>query len=147
MAKLLIRGSFTKQDILDKLPDIASADKDKLESYYENFNIAPDGTFGYKYLQVAPSPNNPNSTVGEKWKYYEITDADRARGYIDIDGLSANSVYVIDVIDPEVTVPVDAKYNTCTTRSDGKPGEPILLKHDELMAKVRLRSTGRLPMP
>jgi len=132
---ILSLGTFTKEDILAKFGTITSDDKDKLESYYENFNIAPDGTFGFKYLQVAPSPNNPNSTVGEKWKYYEITDADRARGYIDIDGLSANSVYVIDVIDPEVTVPIDAKYNTCTTRSDGKPGEPILLKHDELMAK------------
>ena len=54
---------------------------------------------------------------------------------MDIDGLSPNSVYVIDLIDPNVKVAVDAKYNTCTSRSDGKPGEPILLSHSELMAK------------
>ena len=109
-------------------------DKDKYDAYYENFNIDKDGNFGYKYLTVVPSPNNPNSTVNEKWKKYEITDEDRARGYVVVDGLTPNSVYVIDVIDPSVPVEIDAKYNTCTARSDGQPGDPILLKHDELMA-------------
>lgn len=109
-------------------------DKDKWDAYHENFNIDENGNFGYKYLTVTPSPNNPNSTVGEKWKKYEITDEDRARGYVVVDGLTPNSVYVIDVIDPTVPVDIDAKYNTCTARSDGQPGEPILLKHDELLA-------------
>ena len=108
-------------------------DLETLESYYENFNVAEDGTLGYKYLRVQPSPNNPNSTVDEKFKYYEITDADRAAGKIEITGLTANSVYVIDVIDPTVAVDIDAKYNTCTARSDGQPGEPILLTHAEMM--------------
>ena len=110
-------------------------DKDKLQSFYENFNIDDNGNLGYKYLTVSPSPNNPNSTVGEKWKKYEITDADRERGYVVVDGLTANSVYVIDVIDPRVPVAIDAKYNTCTARSDGQPGEPILLSYDELYAQ------------
>ena len=111
-------------------------DKDKYDAYYENFNIDKSGNFGYKYLTVQPSPNNPNSTVDEKWKKYEITDEDRARGYVVVTGLTPNSVYVIDVIDPEVPVEIDAKYNTCTARSDGQPGEPILLSHDELMAQA-----------
>ncbi len=111
-------------------------DQDKRESYYENFNIDDEGNFGFKYLTVTPSPNNPNASVDEKWKKYEITDADRKRGYVVVTGLSANSVYVIDVVDPLVSVPVDAKYNTCTSRSDGTPGAPILLAHDELMAQA-----------
>ena len=111
-------------------------DKEKLDSYYENFNIDADGNFGFKILTVAPSPSNPSSTVNPKWSRYEITAEDRARGYIDIDGLTANSVYVIDVIDTDVTVEVDAKYNTCTARSDGKPGDPILLSYDELYAQA-----------
>jgi len=110
-------------------------DQQKLASYYENFNIDEDGNFQYKYLRVQPSPNNPNSTVGDGWEYYEITDEDRERGYVVIDGLTANSVYVIDVIDPTVDVAVDAKYNTCTARSDGKPGDPILLLHDDLISQ------------
>ena len=117
-------------------------DKEKLASFYENFNIDEDGNLGYEYLTVSPSPNNPNSSVGEKWKYYKITDEDRQRGYIVVDGLTANSVYVIDVIDPRVPIAIDAKYNTCTARSDGQPGEPILLKHDEL-----IQQSASLPIP
>ncbi len=115
---------------------ISDENRDKLEAFYENFNIDEYGKFGYTTLTVSPSPNNPNSTVGEKWKRYTITDADRERGYIVIDGLMANSVYVIDVIDPTIPVLIDAKYNTCTARSDGKPGEPILLSYDELYAQA-----------
>ena len=112
------------------------ADQDKLKSFYENFNIDANGNLGYQYLRVQPSPNNPNSTVGEKWKYYKITDEDRQRGFVVVDGLTANSVYVIDVIDPTVPVAIDAKYNTCTARSDGQPGEPILLNHADLLAQA-----------
>ena len=111
-------------------------DKDKLKAYYENFNIDENGNLGYQYLRVQPSPNNPNSTVGAKWSWYKITDEDRARGYVVVDGLTPNSVYVIDVIDPRVPVEVDAKYNTVTARSDGQPGEPILLSYDELYAQA-----------
>ena len=135
MDKINAMETFTMDDILAALPNISAEDKDKLESYYTNFNVDSDGEFGYKYLTVKPSPNNPNSAVGEKWKKYELTAQDRENGYVDIDGLSPNSVYVIDLIDPKVKVAVDAKYNTCTSRSDGKPGEPILLSHSDLMAK------------
>ena len=117
-------------------------DKEKLASFYENFNIDADGNLGYEYLTVSPSPNNPNSSVGEKWRNYKITDEDRERGFVVVDGLTANSVYVIDVIDPRVPVAIDAKYNTCTARSDGQPGEPILLSHSELMANA-----DNLPIP
>lgn len=119
-------------------------DKSKLDSYHENFNIDANGNFGFKILTVKPSPSNPNATVNAKWSHYVITDADRnaeytdadgnvKHGYIDIDGLSPNSVYVVDVIDPTVKVAVDAKYNNCTPRTDGKPGPPIYLHHDDLM--------------
>lgn len=133
MANIDAMETFTMDDILAAFPNISDTDKGKLESYYTNFNIASDGSFGYKYLTVNPSPNNPNSTVGDKWRKYEITEQDRERGYIDIDGLMANSVYVIDVVDPTVPVTVDAKYNTCTSRSDGTPGEPILIEHEKML--------------
>ena len=108
-------------------------DAEELASFRENFNIDENGNLGYKYITVSPSPNNPNSTVGEKWRNYEITDEDWARGYIVVDGLTPNSVYVIDAIDPRVKTAVDAKYNTVTARSDGQPGPPILLNHDSLI--------------
>ena len=111
------------------------ADKEKLEAYYENFNIDEIGNMGYSVLKVNPSPNNPNATVDDKWRTYNITEEDFERGYIKITGLQANSVYVIDVIDPRVKVPVDAKYNTLTKRSDGKPGPAITLFHADLLAQ------------
>ena len=113
-----------------------TAGKEEMASYYENFNIDDEGNLGYKYLTVVPSPSNPNSSVGAKWTRYEITPEDRARGYITIDGLSANSTYVINVIDPTVSISVDAIYNTLTEHTDGKPGEPILLSYDELYAQA-----------
>lgn len=120
----------------------SETDKDKVAAYYENFNIGEGGKLGYSVITVVPSPSNPNSTVGEKWKRYELTPEDFERGYIKIDGLTANSVYVIDAIDPRVEVAIDAKYNTVTARSDGQPGPPILLKHDELMAT---QATAEIP--
>lgn len=120
----------------------SETDKDKVDAYYENFNIDEGGKLGYSVITVVPSPSNPNSTVGEKWKRYELTPEDFERGYIKIDGLTANSVYVIDAIDPRVEVAIDAKYNTVTARSDGQPGPPILLKHDELMAT---QATAEIP--
>ena len=117
-------------------------DQSTLKAYYENFNIDESGNLGYSVLTVSPSPNNPNSTVDSKWKYYTITDEDFNRGYVKVTGLTPNSVYVIDVIDPRVKVAVDAKYNTLTKRSDGKPGEPILLSYDELYAQA-----ASLPVP
>ena len=121
---------------------IIDEERDKLAAYFENFNIDEDGNLGYQYIRVQPSPNNPTSTVGAKWQYYKITDEDRARGYIVVDGLTPNSVYVIDALDPRVTVEVDAKYNTVTARSDGKPGAPILLSHEELLASA---ANGTIP--
>ena len=117
-------------------------DQSTLKAYYENFNIDENGNLGYSVLTVSPSPNNPNSTVDSKWKYYKITDEDFNRGYVKVTGLTPNSVYVIDVIDPRVKVAVDAKYNTLTKRSDGKPGEPILLSYEELYAQA-----ASLPLP
>lgn len=134
--KLRAMDSFDNTIIKKTIGDALSGnDADKVDSYYENFIVDEKGNFGFKYLTVVPSPNNPNSTVGAKWQKYEIQPEDRKRGYVIVDGLTANSVYVIDVIDPRVAVAIDAKYNTCTARSDGKPGEPILLKHEEMMSQ------------
>lgn len=116
--------------------------KDELDAYYENFNIDEQGNLGYKYLTVAPSPSNPSATVGAGFDRYLITDADYARGYVEVTGLKANSTYIFNVIDPTVNTDVDALYNTCTERTDGQPGEPITLKWDDLYAQA-----ANLPVP
>ena len=127
---------YLNRNVKDLGLDLSTqADKDKLAAYYENFNIDETGNLGYSILTVNPSPNNPNATVDDKWRRYQITEADFERGYIQVTGLQANSVYVIDVIDPRVSVAVDAKYNTLTKRSDGKPGPAIVLMHADLLAQ------------
>lgn len=98
--------------------------------YREKFQLDANDNFVYQWLEVDPSPNNPESTVNEKWRKYKLTDEDFEKGYVDIDGLQKNSVYVINVRNENVKVKWDAYYNTCSARSDGEPGEPILVTHD-----------------
>jgi hypothetical protein len=122
-----------------KYSDVSDGvDENDKQIYREKFEIDANDNFVYQWLEVQPSPNNPSSTVGEKWKKYRITDEDFDRGYVDIDGLQKNSVYVINVRNENIPVKWDAYYNTYSARSDGEPGEPILVKH-ELTAPDRER--------
>lgn len=97
--------------------------------YRERFELDENDNFVYQWLEVEASPNNPASTVGEQWKKYRLTEEDFNRGYVEINGLQKNSVYVINVRNEHVKVKWDAYYNYCSARSDGEPGEPILVKH------------------
>lgn len=103
------------------------SDEDKVV-YRERFEMNGDN-FVYQWLEVEASPNNPTSTVGDKWKKYKLTEEDFNRGYVDIDGLQKNSVYVINVRNENVKIKWDSYYNTCSVRSDGEPGEPVLIEH------------------
>lgn len=97
--------------------------------YREKFELDDNNNFVYQWLEVEASPSNPESTVGEKWKKYKLTEEDFNRGYVDIDGLQKNSVYVINVRNEHVKIKWDAFYNTYSARSDGEAGEPILIEH------------------
>lgn len=98
--------------------------------YREKFELDENDNFVYQWLEVAPSPNNPTSTVGDQWIKYRLTEEDFVRGYVDIDGLQKNSVYVINVRNENIAVKWDAYYNTYSARSDGEPGEPIVITHN-----------------
>ena len=59
------------------------------------------------------------------------TDGGRfRRGYVDIDGLQKNSVYVINVRNEHIPVKWDTYYNTYSARTAGEPGDPILVTHN-----------------
>lgn len=94
-----------------------------------NFEINEKNEFVAHTLVVKPSATNPDALVDAKWSEYKLTAEDFERGYIDITGLSENSVYTIDVKNDNVAVYWDAIYNTGVIRTDGTPGEPILIKH------------------
>lgn len=122
----------TMRVMLNRAFDVVSegvSDEDKLV-YREKFELDENDNFVYQWLEVAPSPSNPESTVNDKWKHYKITEEDFEKGYVDIDGLQPNSVYVINVRNEHVKVKWDAYYNTYSARSFGEPGEPILIAHE-----------------
>jgi len=98
-------------------------------TFKTNFEVDGNGNFVMHTITVEASPTNPKATVPDKWKNYTITAADFQRGYIDVDGLQENSVYVVNAINKNVPVHWDAIYNTCVIRMDGEPGAPILIKH------------------
>ena len=105
---------------------------EEVETWPENFELDADDNFVMHYLTIVPSPTNPNAMIDAKWAKYMLTEEDLANGYVDVDGLDENSVYVVKAVNQNVPVFVDAVYNTVTPRTDGTPGDPIELKWDEL---------------
>lgn len=98
----------------------------------DEFGMISDGTFLANYLTVEPSPTNPKAIVPVEFQKYTLTAADFERGYVEITGLTENSVYVINVVNEEMDKAChwDAIFNTCVIRTDGTPGEPIFVKHE-----------------
>ena len=101
-----------------------------MSGFREHFTVQGDH-FKVDYLTIKASNSSLNATVPEKYVHYNLTDEDWARGYIDVEGLSENSVYNIDVWDKDIPVAVDACYNSLMKRTKGDPGPPILIKHVE----------------
>lgn len=93
------------------------------------FIDAEKNTLKVDYLTFSASLSSPNATVPAQYAKYTLTDEDWQRGYIDIDGLSENSVYNIDVWNGDQPIKVDACYNSMMKRTKGDPLPPILIKH------------------
>lgn len=106
-------------------------DAAEVETWPENFELDAEDNFVMHYLTITPSPTNPNAKIDAKWAKYMLTEEDLANGYVDVEGLDENSVYVVKAVNENVPVFVDAVYNTLTPRTDGTPGDPIVLKWDE----------------
>ena len=103
---------------------------DQMSGFREHFTVQGDH-FKVDYLTIKASNSSLNANVPEKYVHYNLTDEDWARGYVDVEGLSENSVYNIDVWDKDIPVAVDACYNSLMKRTKGDPGPPILIKHVE----------------
>jgi len=105
---------------------------EEVETWSENFELDAEDNFVMHYLTIVPSPTNPNAKIDAKWSKYMLSEEELANGYVDVDGLDENSVYVVKAVNKNVPVFVDAVYNTVTPRTDGTPGDPIVLKWDDL---------------
>ena len=103
------------------------------EEWCEHFTQTTDGAsnkvWKCDYFRIQASESSPGAVVPEKFQgnAYKLTDADFTRGYIDVKGLSQNSVYLIDIVDADIEIPVDAVYNTRPIRTKGVLGPDILL--------------------
>lgn len=125
---LVVIGDITKTSFRLSMDRVYATSGDP-GTYKDYFEVDADGNFVVHTISVTPSPTNPDAQVPDKWREYKVTEEDFAKGYIDIDGLDMNSVYVVNAENKNIPIHVDAIYNTCTVRTDGEPGEPIFLEH------------------
>jgi len=112
------------------------------EEWADHFTQTTDGS-GKKvwkcdYFRVTASESSPGAVVPERFQgtNYRLTDEDFERGYIDVTGLTQNSVYLVDVVDKDIPIDVDAVYNTRPVRTKGVLGDPILINEANGYAEV-----------
>ncbi|WP_196941350.1 hypothetical protein [Sphingobacterium pedocola] len=84
-----------------------------------------DGKFLIDEILVQPASVNRDLET----KSIKLTDADRANGYVDVTGLTSNSLYVVNGLNGKVGRYWDRLYNTSMVRMRGQVGEPILIPH------------------
>ncbi len=101
---------------------------DQMTEFREHFTVEGDH-FKVDYMTITPSTKSVNAVVPEKYQHYQLTEDDWNRGYVDVEGLTENSQYNIDVWDEDIPIKVDASYNPWLKRTKGDPGPPILLTH------------------
>ena len=118
------------------------------EDFKRNFELVKDGTendfrtakFKITHLQVNPSSETPNATIDTKWNNYVLSDNDYVNGVANlrVTGLAENSIYLVNVVNNDIPVAVDSRYNTVRKPVYGEPGEPILIEH-------KVRATDSIP--
>ena len=107
------------------------AEKDKFRQYW-HFKDAEQNTLCVDYLTFEPNASTPNATVPAQFVKYEIPESawdENGIAEIVVEGLSENSAYNINVWDKQISLDIDAVYNTTMKRTKGDPAPPILVKH------------------
>ena len=87
---------------------------------------AIDGKFPLDQITVAPSYDNKNLPS----QSIKLTPEDIQKGYVDVQGLSPNAVYVVNGLNNRVKRYWDRLYNTVMVRMKGKVGAPITIKYN-----------------
>ena len=102
--------------------------------FREHFNFvdADENILKIDYLTFTASLSTPNATENPTYVKFDIPETAWDENGIyefDVEGLSENSCYNIDVWDGDIPVKVDACFNSTMKRTKGTPNEPILIKH------------------
>ena len=102
---------------------------DQMTGFEDYGFTSENGVFRVDYLRIQASASTPNANVPAKYAKYVISDQEWAQGYVDIEGLDSNSVYVIDVVRTDIPYSVDNTYNSLSARTKGTPGPAIYVEH------------------
>ena len=121
---------------IDRKVYSSNVNYDEWIDHFTQVDSADTKVWKCDYMRVAASESSPNASVPAEYQHYNLSDEDFARGYIDIAGLDSNSVYIIDIVDKDIPVAVDAVYNTQSVRTKGDPGAPILINEANGYAAV-----------
>ena len=105
------------------LTENTSLDKEALAIYQVDAN----GQYVVSEIQVEPSRDNPDAETIR----IPFTEELRKQGYVDVEGLKSNYVYVVNGMNNNIERYWDRMYNTNMVRMKGDPGEPRLLKWEE----------------
>ncbi|MBR1879843.1 MAG: hypothetical protein IJ804_03715 [Prevotella sp.] len=90
--------------------------------------VTEDGT-NWVFDQIKIEPSSDNADLDAI--YYTVTDEDRARGYVDFEGLVSNATYIVDGVNNLVARVNDRTYNRTNIRMHGTVGEPIIIKANQ----------------
>ena len=101
--------------------NVASADLSTLNPGFQH----EDGKFLMDEILIQPASVNPDLPSQK----ITLTEADKANGYVDVTGLTPNSMYVVNGMNNGVVRYWDRLYNTSMVRMRGQIGEPILIPH------------------
>jgi len=105
-----------------------NADKFELE-YPIDLTLDPsfeiiDGKFVIHEISIEPQDNKSLQSF-----WFELTPEDMDRGFIDVEGLTPNATYIVNVWNNHIKRYWDRQYNTVNLRMRGDPGEPIPITH------------------
>jgi hypothetical protein len=126
-----ITKSSMKVTLNRNISSYSDTDKEKFRKYW-NFTDAEQNTLKIDYLTFTANASTPDAAVNPTYTRYDIPESawdENGVAVIEIDGLSENSAYNIDVWDASIKVPVDACYNTTMKRTKGTPAPAQLIKH------------------
>lgn len=91
------------------------------------YQVDDEGKYIVDEILIEPSRDNPDAETIR----IPFTEELRQQGYVDVDGLQSNYVYVVNGMNNQIERYWDRMYNTNMVRMKGDPGEPRLLKWEE----------------
>lgn len=91
------------------------------------YQVDENGQYIVDEILIEPSRDNPDAETIR----IPFTEELRQQGYVDVEGLKSNYVYVVNGMNNQIERYWDRMYNTNMVRMKGDAGEPRLLKWEE----------------